>query len=88
MPSGWCITSGSIGSGSASSFVPRSSGAFDRLLATRLGAAAVQALARGEHGVLAGLVRGEVGTTPLAEVVTHRKEIDLELLELARVMSQ
>jgi 6-phosphofructokinase 1 len=63
-------------------------GAFDRLLATRLGAAAVQALARGEHGVLAGLVRGEVGTTPLAEVVTHRKQIDLELLELARVMSQ
>lgn len=63
-------------------------GAFDRLLATRLGAAAVQALARGEHGVLAGLVRGEVGTTPLAEVVTHRKEIDLELLELARVMAQ
>jgi 6-phosphofructokinase 1 len=63
-------------------------GAFDRLLATRLGAAAVQALARGEHGVLAGLVRGAVATTPLPEVVAHRKEIDLDLLELARVMAQ
>ncbi|HYU31256.1 MAG TPA: 6-phosphofructokinase, partial [Thermoanaerobaculia bacterium] len=63
-------------------------GAFDRLLATRLGAAAVASLAHGRHGVLMGLVRGEVGATPLAEVVTHQKTIDLELFELARVMAQ
>ena len=63
-------------------------GAFDRLLATRLGAAAVDSLARGEHGVLRGLLRGEIAATPLAEVVTHHKKIDLELFELARVMAQ
>jgi 6-phosphofructokinase 1 len=63
-------------------------GAFDRLLATRLGAAAVRALASGEHGVLAGLLRGEVATTPLDEVVANRKKIDLSLFELARVMAQ
>ncbi len=63
-------------------------GAFDRLLATRLGAGAVTSLARGEHGVLMGLVRGEVAATPLAEVVTNRKLIDLSLFELARVMAQ
>lgn len=63
-------------------------GAFDRLLATRLGAAAVQALARGEHGALMGLVRGEVGATPLDEVVANRKVIDMSLFELARVMAQ
>jgi 6-phosphofructokinase 1 len=63
-------------------------GAFDRLLATRLGAAAVHSLASGEHGVLRGLLRGDVAATPLAEVVTHRKQIDLSLFELARVMAQ
>ncbi|HKH49233.1 MAG TPA: 6-phosphofructokinase [Thermoanaerobaculia bacterium] len=63
-------------------------GAFDRLLATRFGAAAVQALARGEHGVLLGLICGEVGATPLEEVVANRKVIDMELFELARVMAQ
>lgn len=63
-------------------------GAFDRLLATRLGAAAVRSIARGEHGVLLGLVGGEIGATPLAEVVAQRKTIDLDLFELARVMAQ
>lgn len=62
-------------------------GAFDRLLATRLGAAAVRTLAAGEHGVLMGLLRGEIAATPLAEVVANRKVLDLELFELARVMA-
>jgi 6-phosphofructokinase 1 len=62
-------------------------GAFDRLLATRLGAAAVDCLARGEHGVLVGLQRGAVATTPLAEVVANPKPLDLGLLELASVLT-
>jgi len=63
-------------------------GAYDRLLATRLGAAAVDALARGEHGVLVGWIRGEVATTPLAEVAGRSKALDPELLELARVLAR
>ncbi|MFL6192534.1 MAG: 6-phosphofructokinase [Thermoanaerobaculia bacterium] len=63
-------------------------GAFDRLLATRFGAAAVHRLAAGEHGVLVGLNRGEITTTPLADVVANRKPLDLGLLELARVLSR
>lgn len=63
-------------------------GAFDRLLATRLGAAAVRALAAGEHGVLLGLSRGAIAPTPLSEVVSNKKTIDLDLFELARVMAQ
>lgn len=63
-------------------------GAFDRLLATRFGAAAVQRLAAGEHGVLVGLNRGEITSTPLADVVANRKPLDLGLLELARVLSR
>lgn len=63
-------------------------GAFDRLLATRLGAAATEHLARGEHGVLVGLLKGEIATTPLAEVVANQKPLDLKLLELARALAK
>ncbi len=61
-------------------------GAFDRILATRLGAGATDALARGEQGVLVGLLKGEVAMTPLADVVTNKKQLDLNLMELARVL--
>ena len=63
-------------------------GAFDRLLATRLAAAAVDCLARGEHGKLLGLVRGEVRGTPLEEVVGQPKVLDLDLLKLQKVLAQ
>ncbi len=62
--------------------------AFDRLLATRLGAGAVEAIARGEYGVLVGWQRGEVVTTPLDEVVANRKPLDLRLYELANVLAR
>jgi 6-phosphofructokinase 1 len=63
-------------------------GAFDRLLATRLGAAAVERLAGGEHGVLMGLRDGAISATPLAEVVTNAKPLDLGLLDLAQVLAR
>ena len=62
--------------------------AFDRVLGTRLGAGATEALARGEYGVLVGLVKSEVTTTPLAEVVSGQKTLDLYLWELARVLAK
>jgi len=63
-------------------------GAFDRLLGTRMGAAATERLAAGEHGILVGMVKGEIGATPLAEVATNKKELDLRLLELARALNR
>jgi len=63
-------------------------GAFDRLLGTKLGAGAVEALARGEHGVLVGQIKGEVVTTPLSEVAERKKPIDPKLFELAKVLAQ
>jgi 6-phosphofructokinase 1 len=62
--------------------------AFDRLLGTRLGAAAIDCLARGEHGVLVGLHGGSTGTTPLPEVAKGAKSLDPKLLELARVLAR
>jgi len=62
--------------------------AFDRLLATRLAAAAVDCLERGEHGRLVGMRQGEVAATPLTEVVGQPKLIDLGLLKLQKVLAQ
>jgi 6-phosphofructokinase 1 len=63
-------------------------GAFDRLLASRLGAAAIEHLARGEHGILVGLLKGEIAATPLAQVVANKKPLDPRLLGLARVLAK
>jgi 6-phosphofructokinase 1 len=63
-------------------------GVFDRLLATRLGAAATEYMARGEHGVLMGLIKGEIAATSLDEVVANRKALDPALFELARALAK
>ena len=62
-------------------------GAFDRILATRLGNGATEALARGERGVLVGFIKGEIRTAPLADVVGKQKPLDPRLLEMAGVLA-
>ena len=61
--------------------------AADRVLATRLGAAAIETLAQGRHGVLVGIIKGETAATPLLEVAGKMRPADASLLELARVMA-
>jgi 6-phosphofructokinase 1 len=61
--------------------------AADRVLATRLGAAAVEQLAKGQHGVLVGTLCSEIAATPLAEVAGRTRPANAELLELARIMA-
>ena len=61
--------------------------AADRVLATRLGAAAIETLANGKHGVLVGIIKGDVAVTPLAEITGKMRPADASLLELARVMA-
>jgi 6-phosphofructokinase 1 len=56
----------------------------DRMLATQLGDAATEHLARGAHGVLIGMVKGVSAATPFAAVVASEKKLDLSLLDLAR----
>lgn len=61
-------------------------GAFDRILATKLGAGAIDAMARGETGVLVGQIKNEVKATPLDVVTSNKKTVDLKLLELAKLL--
>jgi len=62
--------------------------AFDRLLATRLGAGAVAAFADGTASVLVGTLSGHVARTPLADVVGRKRPIDPDLVSLARVLER
>lgn len=62
--------------------------AFDRILATRLGAAATDMLADGQVGVLVGMQAGQPVTTPFAEVVTGHKPLDPALWKLAPVLAR
>jgi 6-phosphofructokinase 1 len=61
--------------------------AADRVLSTRLGAAAIDTLAAGTQGVLVGIVKGDVVTTPLGRITGRTRPADATLLELARVMA-
>ena len=62
--------------------------AFDRLMATRLGAAAVEHIASGECGVLLGICGGRVTATPLSQIVQAAKPLDPELIRLAQVLAR
>ena len=61
--------------------------AADRVLATRLGAAAVETLAAGKQGVLVGVVKGGITATPLVEIAGKMRPADASLLDLARTMA-
>lgn len=60
----------------------------DRILGTRLGAGAVDELAKGNSGVLVGMRGNELVTTPLEEIAGKHKPVDPKLLELAEVMAR
>jgi 6-phosphofructokinase 1 len=62
-------------------------GAFDRMLGTQLGAAAVAAAAEGRFGVIVGLRNGQVAETPLQDVAGRMKPADAGLFELAQMLA-
>ncbi len=59
----------------------------DRVLASRLGSAAVEALIEGHTGVMVGLVNGDIKLTPMRNAWSRKKELDLDLLQLATLLS-
>ncbi len=59
----------------------------DRVLATRLGHAAVQALKAGKHSMMVGTINHQVVYTPFEEAISKTKTIPLDWAELATVLS-
>jgi 6-phosphofructokinase 1 len=62
--------------------------AFDRILATRLGAAVVDYLFEGEKGILVGMQGAQITATPLPDIVRKEKPLNSELFHLARSLAK
>lgn len=61
--------------------------AYDRVLASTLGFAAVNGLIDGQRGVMAGISDREVVYTPFEKAVKHHKDINRPLLEMSRILA-
>ena len=59
----------------------------DRVLASRLGAAAVEALVEGHSGVMVGVVNNDLKLTPMRNVWSRKKDVDYDLLQLTSLLS-
>ena len=62
--------------------------AWDRLIAARMGVAAVERLVSGESGVMVGLQAPRVVSVPLEEVCARKREPDMEIYRMARVLAK
>ena len=60
---------------------------YDRVLASRLGIGAVDALLAGERDIMIGTVHGKVTSVPFKEAVAGRNKIDLDLIRVADITS-
>lgn len=61
--------------------------AFDRILASRFGAKAVELLKDNKNSKMIGQIKGELVTTDLDKISSSYKELDMELYELADILS-
>jgi 6-phosphofructokinase 1 len=61
--------------------------AFDRVLATRYGVAAIDLVNEQEFGKMVALQGNRIVSVPLKEVIGKRKKVDLELYKTAKVFS-
>ncbi|WP_025028375.1 6-phosphofructokinase [Caldalkalibacillus mannanilyticus] len=61
--------------------------AFDRVLASRLGAYAVECLLNGEKGKMVGLQNNQPVATPISEALNQKHTVDLSLYQLAKELS-
>ncbi len=61
--------------------------AIDRVLASRLGFAAVEGLLKGQKNVMAGIINDKISYTPLEDTISKPKELNEDLLRLAEVLA-
>lgn len=62
--------------------------AFDRLLATRMGIRAVQAIMAGEHGTMTALRGNRIELVPLEQVVQNTPSLDLTNYDIAQMLAR
>jgi 6-phosphofructokinase 1 len=62
-------------------------GIYDRLIASQLGAAAVDHIVAGEFGLTLGITNGKVTPTRISELTGKKKPLNRQLLALAQVLT-
>lgn len=62
--------------------------AYDRLLASRMGVKAVEALVDGTHGVMTGLKGKGIDFIPLADVISNKRKVNMEYYHMVKVLSR
>ena len=61
--------------------------AFDRILASRLGMAAVEGLVNGKKGMMVGIVDNQVQYTNFKIAITKSKPINEDMLRMVKILS-
>jgi 6-phosphofructokinase 1 len=61
--------------------------AYDRVLASTLGYAAVKSLMEGHRGEMVGIIDKQVAYTPFEKAIKHTKDINHQLLEMSRILA-
>jgi len=59
----------------------------DRVLASRLGVAAVEGLLEGRRGEMAGIIAGEIAFTPFSKAIKHINEVNTNLTRIVEILS-
>jgi 6-phosphofructokinase 1 len=59
----------------------------DRVLASRLGVAAVESLIAGRNREMIGVVNGQIHFTPFSNAIKHNPEVNPELLKIVEILS-
>jgi 6-phosphofructokinase 1 len=60
---------------------------FDRVLASRLGVAAIEGLMEGKNRMMAGLINNQVVFTPLTEAAKTSSTLDHDLFRISKILS-
>lgn len=58
----------------------------DRILASRLGYEAVEALIKGKHNVMAGIINDKVVFTPFVDAISKNKTPDISMIKMANIL--
>ena len=61
--------------------------AVDRILASRMGEAAIEAILDGQRNVMIGIENGKIVYVPFVKAIQHNKGIDRNALELVKILS-
>jgi 6-phosphofructokinase 1 len=62
--------------------------AYDRLLASRMGIKAVEALVEGTHSVMTGLKGKGIDFIPLQDVISNKRKVNMEYFHMAKVLAR